>query len=234
MPEAKKPVTQPKQPESQGTTILEDAAKSTPDVPKDELGRTIVPSAADTPAHLRGRLTTFDRPMGAGPPLGSPVDPVYQKVVREYLSGAGWEEIATDHWRDPKAAGSVRGEKQTIRILTEKDGKTDWPLQQLVVSVPNVAITTQEALSVQRMRDAANERDGQPTPLERIDQLERQVDERDDLLRNIAAELGAISKRRIPDVKTPDHLRAEVVFLRRVAEKVAALIRPKQHSEEAA
>ncbi len=226
------PASSSPSPASPQPSIAEAAAKTIPDVPRDpKTGQVIVPRAKDTPDHLKGRLISFDRPMGAGPPLRSPVDPLWAKEVREYLSEAGWEEVEVDVWRDPRAAGSWNGTPTVVKMLKDKDGN-EKPLIQVVVPVAQLRFSTEQSVAIQRSRDAVESRDGEPTPLERIDQQAAVIDETTKLLHGVASELSKIALRKIPE--RPEQMRAEIVFLRKVASEAAARIKPRDLAQGAA
>ena len=185
---------------------------SSPEVP--EVKQVYVPNYNDAPDSLKKRFMRLDAPMGHGPSLKSPVDPLYQKECREYLIKNGWEELSPDLWRDPLTGGGQRGEKQVVRMLLGKDKKTEEPLMQMVMPPAYRPIYTTEAIAIQRCRDAEEEGRINPSPLERLDRAAEKIVALEQHQIKVAQDLAQVSQRPIPN--NLDALKAEVVMLRRM------------------
>jgi hypothetical protein len=174
----------------------------------------VCPSFRDAPDHLKKRFLRFEAPMGQGPSVTAPTDPKYQAECREFLVKAGWEEQYPDLWRDPLTGGGHRGEKQVIRMLLEKGGKTERPLEQLVVPPPFRLYGTGEAVGLQRVRMAAEESAQNPTPLQRLDKAHEELTTIRQANAVLSGELAQVQRRGVPN--NLDALKAEVMVMRKL------------------
>lgn len=189
-----------------------------------------MPNYKDCPPELQKRFTLFDRPMGEGPPTGSVLDPRHLEECRKFLIGHGWEEVAEDSWRDPLAADQ-RGKKELVRMLKDKDKKTDKPLEQLVLPPAPIRYRLFDAVGVQRFRNANP--DNRPlTPLEQVDALSKEIEAIRRRNLQIASELVQMSKRPAP--VNLDAARADMAVMRRALSVAAERLKNFAQEKEAA
>lgn len=221
--------TQPSVPPATEPPLIDEAQDVVAQLPKvmssDGVCEQVVcPNFRDAPDHLKKRFTHFNAPMGQGPPVVAPSDPAYQAECREFLVKASWEEQHPDLWRDPLTGGGYRGHKEVIRMMLDKDRKTERPLEQLVVPPGFRLYSTGEAVGLQRVRMAAEEGAQNPTPLQRLDKACEDLAQVLQSNQALSNELMQVQRRAVPN--TLDALKAELMVTRRLA--IAAANRLKQ------
>lgn len=200
-----------KQPESKPTappqTSPEPLADHRPEPVRNELGQVI--------ASAEPRSGRPAAPFAVQPPIQDE----WTKQASEYLTANGWELVGhansgTGIWRDPASAGDHRGTRVQVGTLPKPNapGSTE-PLVQMVVPVQRWDRTTDEALQLQRMRDAFTKLDNDISPLERIDRLTAKNTATIDTVNKLAHSLEASLKRPIPE--KPENVRVELARLRR-------------------
>lgn len=123
-----------------------------------------------------------------------------------YLISRGWERegggegrFAT--FRDPKGS-RANGELQHIRDLPKRGDdlhKTE-PLRQLCIPPASYSFTVEEAVNIQRLRDAAGT--GGPTPLERLDASEKRCVELEQRLDHVRGRISMILNANHPSLES--------------------------------
>lgn len=166
------------------------------------------------------------------PPTRAPYANEFVVLQETYLEANGWELIGRNDlgigvWRDPVSAGDNRGIRTEMYVddpncpdgkLPQKEGP---PVTLFQVVCPPVRwdLTTEQAVACQRSRDEAGKRDGDVTPLERIDRLSRQISAMQGAEAKVATDLELLLKRSVPD--RIEAARGELTLLRRAIQLAA-------------
>lgn len=150
--------------------------RSTLSAPADE-GVTLVRAEPPKPTYV---TAANGQPQQCFPPNVPTYNPIWLNQHEEYLASRGWEKdgdrVGLPTYRDPKGS-KLQGELKVVAELPNKgdDLHPTITVRQMHLPPATYSFTLEEAVDIQRRRDAHG--DNGPTPLERLDEVEKRCND---------------------------------------------------------